>query len=65
MTPQHAEALMFAGITPPTSGTKTTCPHCSHERSKPGERCLKVFPHPGRVDWICFHCHFDGSEVVQ
>jgi len=56
---------MFAGITPPTSGTKTTCPHCSHERSKPGERCLKVFPHPGRVDWICFHCHFDGSEVVQ
>ena len=50
MTPSQAEALMFAGITPPTSGTKTTCPHCSHERSKPQERCLKVFPHPGRVD---------------
>ncbi len=64
MTPLH-EALMFNGITPPKRGRKTTCPHCSHTRTKRDELCLKVYPQGNSVRWICFHCEWTGEDRIQ
>ena len=60
-----AEALMFAGITPPPAGSrKTTCPQCSHRRAKSAERCLSIYPGQRLVAWSCHHCGWEG-EVTQ
>lgn len=65
MTP-IAEALMFAGITPPAgNSTRTTCPYCSHTRAKPTEKCVSIYPMPGHVRWVCHHCAMHGLEVVS
>lgn len=64
MTPL-VEALMFNGITPPARGRKTTCPKCSHTRTKADEPCLKIYPADGWVEWLCFHCGHTGGDTVQ
>ena len=64
MTPLH-EALLFNGIVPPARGLKTTCPHCSASRQKSDERCLKIYPSEGWVDWKCFHCGWQSGDLVQ
>lgn len=38
---------------------KTTCPECSHDRKKKGERCLSVNVVEGV--WNCHHCGWSGN----
>ena len=56
-----AQALQFAGITPPETGNRTTCPKCSHARRKAWERCLVIRPQDWGVEVFCYHCGYtDG-----
>lgn len=65
MTKDHITALQWRGITPPLpQSRKTTCPVCSHARAKSGEKCMSVFPHPDRVEWMCHHCGWEDVEHV-
>ena len=52
-------ALMFAGITPPTSGNRTICPKCSHKRRKQNERCMVVTADDDFIRVYCHHCHYE------
>ena len=63
MTPEHIDALMFNGITPPRPGSqKTTCPQCSPARVKRWEKCLRVVPEPcGVVTVSCYHCGWESA----
>ena len=65
MTPHIAEALMFNGITPPAYGTRTTCPHCSHERRKSQDRCLSIYATENTVRWVCHHCKWQDEDRIQ
>jgi len=49
----HTE-LIWAGITPPTVGHKTTCPECSNHRYKRDEKCLTIRTNPPSA--LCYHC---------
>lgn len=63
MNPDHIEALMFNGITPPPpGGRKTTCPQCSHTRRKSREKCLRLTPEEcGVVLVYCHHCQWESA----
>ena len=58
------QALMFAGITPPSDGSiRTTCPKCSATRRKPRERCLSITPMDWGVLVRCYHCKWEDGIV--
>lgn len=47
--------LFLAGFTPPEYWVgRTTCPECSHTRSKPDEKCVSVYLFQNRAH--CHHC---------
>ena len=52
-------ALMFAGITPPTSGNRTICPKCSPKRRKSWERCMVITADYDCIRVYCHHCHYE------
>jgi hypothetical protein len=58
-----ATALMFAGITPPDRGCKTTCPKCSATRRKSSERCLVVRTYQWGMQVYCYHCGYKDGIV--
>lgn len=58
-----ATALMFAGITPPETGNRTTCPKCSPARQKSHERCLKITVRDWGMEVWCFHCGYTDGVV--
>lgn len=58
-----AEALQFAGITPPERGNRTTCPKCSPSRVKYFERCLKVTSRDWGMEVYCHHCGYTDGIV--
>jgi hypothetical protein len=67
MTPQIADALMWAGVTPPKPGSnRTICPKCSHARSERNRRkpCLNVFDRGDYVEFICYNCPWVHKERV-
>lgn len=65
MTPAVTEALLWRGITPPPYGSnRTTCPKCSHARTKRDQRCLLIKVIDGWVDWKCFHCEWTDGEAL-
>jgi len=63
MIPQHIiTELEWRGITPPRHGThRTTCPHCSHERTKAKQRCMKITYEDGACYILCYHCKFEDA----
>lgn len=55
------------GIAPPLNGSKKTqCPECSDFRVKRDQKCLSVMldDDHGLVSWFCFHCGWDGCDVL-
>jgi len=58
-----ATALMYAGITPPLNGHRTTCPKCSAARKKAGEKCLSIFPYDWGMQVYCHHCGYKDGIV--
>jgi hypothetical protein len=54
---------MFAGITPPASGNRTTCPNCSHTRAKQREKCLVINPNEWGMAVYCHHCKYEDLIV--
>lgn len=42
-----------------TGEIRASCPKCSHERKKPGEKCCAVNVTTG--EWYCHHCGFRGT----
>lgn len=59
------QALIWRGITPPkVYSRKTTCPQCSHKRTKRDQPCLSVYVDDDRVSWQCWHCEWQGEEYL-
>jgi hypothetical protein len=56
LTLEHRKTLVWAGIKPPETGRKTTCPKCSHKRRKSNEKCLKITATDQGLEWFCYHC---------
>jgi len=54
---------MYAGITPPLNGHRTTCPKCSAARKKAGEKCLSIFPYDWGMQVYCHHCGYKDGIV--
>ena len=53
------------GITPPPlHSARTTCPLCSHTRRKSRERCLRIRPFDGWLEWECRHCGWAEGDAV-
>lgn len=40
---------------------RTTCPNCSHLRSKKRDRCLSVKIDADGAQYNCWHCGFSGG----
>ena len=60
-----AQALMYAGITPPPPGSnRTTCPICSHHRVKDWERCMVIRPMGDVMEVYCHHCGYEQEVQV-
>jgi len=59
-----ATALMFAGITPPASGNRTTCPKCSDTRKKSREKCMVIKPDEWGMAVYCHHCKYEDLIVT-
>lgn len=64
MTPDQLDAIMWSGITPPSgTGSKTTCPMCSHTRRKAREKCLRLSVDHGLIFASCYHCGWETSII--
>jgi len=44
---------------------RTTCPSCSHERTKSKERCLNIDRKDVGIVWSCHHCGWSGLAPYQ
>ena len=65
VTPEIAAVLSRHGITPPPPhSARTTCPMCSHTRRKSRERCLRIRPFDGWLEWECRHCGWTEGDAV-
>ena len=56
--------LQHIGVAPPPAGVSeysTTCPMCSHKRSKSDAACLSVKLEQGKALYNCFHCGWKGG----
>ena len=62
----YQQQLSEEGITLPKFASaygnyKTTCPKCSHTRTKKNDPCLSVTIKSSSVLWNCHHCSWTGS----
>jgi hypothetical protein len=65
-----ADLFANLGLTcEPRSGRfNTSCPRCSHLRSKEHKRrhnCLRVNASDDRLQWHCFHCGCEGVRYTD
>jgi hypothetical protein len=64
LTAEQIAALEHWGYPAPRSARlRTTCPHCSDDREKWWERCVKIRVQSSGLALSCYHC--DAEQWIE